>query len=280
LVYTRNGVGTTATNTGGEFPAQLVASATVNNEFSLQWSRVKPGSAQNCNLVIYSPNSTAVAFAKSVVMPAQSTAVNIGYSVPNLAPKTYEMKVACDSGNSSQVTVNYTGTPASSSAVTITPTATSSVPLQTANVKVTGAKFTPRVGTPNDSNYQNAKLVLTLVADTDSHVQNVSVEVFSEPFMNPELLTASGSKNSPIKLFSGHRALGYTIHPGTPQVVTIVLHRTSKGQVKAEEAGPGIYSPADWNLAYGQTNTASFRWAVDSKIGSFEQSPKKQWELP
>jgi hypothetical protein len=88
LVYTRNGVGTTATNTGGEFPAQLVASATVNNEFSLQWSRVKPGSAQNCNLVIYSPNSTAVAFAKSVVMPAQSTAVNIGYSVPNLAPKT------------------------------------------------------------------------------------------------------------------------------------------------------------------------------------------------
>jgi hypothetical protein len=280
LVYAKNGIGTNYTNTGGEFPSQLVASATVNSQFSLQWSRAKPGATQNCNLFIYSPNSTAVAFGKSVTMPAQSVSVDINYSVPNLAPKTYEMKVVCDSGSSSKVRVNYTGNGASSSDVAITPAATSSVPLQTAKVKVTAAKFTPRVGTQTDPNYQDAKLVLTLVAEADSQIQNVSVEVYSEPFMNSEYVTTSGSKNSPIKLFSGHRALGYTIHPGTPKTVTIILYRTSKAQVNAQEAGPGIYSPGDWNLAYGQTTTASFRWTVDGQSGSFEQSPKKQWQSP
>src|SRR3954470_11004634 len=39
LIYTRNGLGTLSTNTSGEFSSQLVASATVNKEFSLQWSR-------------------------------------------------------------------------------------------------------------------------------------------------------------------------------------------------------------------------------------------------
>src|SRR5882724_6438961 len=38
-IYTKNGVGTTSTNIGGEFPAQLATSATVNNQFSLHWSR-------------------------------------------------------------------------------------------------------------------------------------------------------------------------------------------------------------------------------------------------
>src|SRR2546426_4036672 len=37
LIYVKNGLGTTSTNTGGEFPSQLVTSATVNNEFGLQW---------------------------------------------------------------------------------------------------------------------------------------------------------------------------------------------------------------------------------------------------
>jgi len=162
----------------------------------------------------------------------------------------------------------------------LTPAATNGTPLQTAKVKVTGAKFTPRVGAQTDPNYQDAKLILTLVADVDSHIQNVSVDVYSESFMNSELLTASGSKNSPIKLFAGHRALGYTIHPGTPKTVTIILYRTSKSQVNAQETGPGIYSAGDWNLAYGQTTTASFRWTVDGKSGSFEKSPKQSWQVP
>lgn len=282
LVYAKNGIGTNYTNTGGEFPSQLVASATVNNQFSLQWSRTKPGAAQNCNLFIYAPNSTARALGKSVTMPAQSIAVNIDYSVPNpnLAPKVYEMAVVCDSGSSTKVRINYTGNGASASAVASTSGATGGAPLQTAKVKVTGAKFTPRVGTVNEPGYQDAKLILTLVAEADSEIKSVAVEVYSEPFMNSEILTASGSKNSPIKLFSGHRALGYTIHPGTPKAVTIILYRTSKSEVNAQEAGPGIYSPGDWNLAYGQTTTASFRWTVNGQSGSFEKSPKQQWQSP
>src|SRR6266496_3537308 len=42
-IYTKNGLGTTSTNTSGEFPSQLSTSATVNDEFSLHWSRTKPG---------------------------------------------------------------------------------------------------------------------------------------------------------------------------------------------------------------------------------------------
>ncbi len=146
LVYAKNGVGTNSTNTGGEFPSQLVASATVNNQFSLQWSRTKPGAMEKCNLFIMPPNSSTWSGAQNVTMPAQAIAVDIPYAVPNLAPKTYEMKVVCDSGSSTRVRVNYTGNGASSSAVEMTPAATSGVPVQTAKFKVTGAKFTPRVG--------------------------------------------------------------------------------------------------------------------------------------
>src|SRR5262245_7772326 len=41
LIYAKNGLGTTSTNISGEFASQLVASATVNNEFTVQWSRPK-----------------------------------------------------------------------------------------------------------------------------------------------------------------------------------------------------------------------------------------------
>jgi len=70
LVYTKNGIGTNSTNTGGEFPSQLVASATVNNEFSLQWSRTKPGAMEKCNLFIMPPNSSTWSGGQNVTMPA------------------------------------------------------------------------------------------------------------------------------------------------------------------------------------------------------------------
>ena len=277
LIYTKNGVGTTSTNTGGEFPSQLVASATANEEFSLQWSRTKAGKAEKANLYITPINSTAWVGVQSVTMPAQSIVVDIQYSMPNLAPNTYLLKVVGETGSSTKVRVNYTGK-GNGTSVVATPAPTGGAPLQTSKVKVIGAKFTPRVGTINQPGYQDAKLSLTLEAAVDTQIKEIAVEVYSEPFIKSELVTASGSKNAPIKLFSG-RSTALTVHPGTRKVIAITLYRTSKDELNAQEAGPGIYSPGDWNFAYGQTTTASFRCNVDGKVSSsFEQSPKKQWQ--
>ena len=282
LIYTKNGLGTLSTNTSGEFSSQLVASATVNKEFSLQWSRPKPGNGEKCNLFITPQNATAWVAIQSVTMPSQSTAVNVQLSMPNLGPRTYEMKAVCDSGSSSKVTINYTGNNTGSSA-TVTSGSTGGVTLHASGVRVTKAKFTPQVGIVNQPDYKDATLRLTLEADADAQIQIISVAVYSEPFTNPDYITASGSKNAPIKLFSGFVKNLYPIHPGQPQVVTIVLHRTSKSQVKAQETGPGIYSPADWNLAFQQTGTASFRWSVDGNESASAEQPLKtawQWTKP
>jgi len=95
----------------------------------------------------------------------------------------------------------------------------------------------------------------------------------------------SGSKNAPIKLFTGAWKMAsgttFTIHPGAPKVITMVLNRTSKGQMSVQESGPGIYTPADWKIAFAQTTTASFRWTVDGQpVGSAHQSAKNQWQQP
>jgi hypothetical protein len=279
LIYVKNGVGTTSTNTSGEFPVQLAASATVNKEFNLQWTRTKPGKAEKGNLYITSVNSTNWMAVQSVAMPAQATAVNIPYSMPNLGPKTYELKVVGETGSSTKVILSYTGKSNGSSAVA-TSTETSGPTPQASKFKVIEAKFSPRIGTINEPGYHDAKLSLTLAVEADAPLKGITVEVYSEPFKNSENLTASGSKNAPITLFSGYRAFGYVIHPGLPQIITVVLHHTAKGQVNAQEAGPGIYSPGDWNIAYGQTTTASFHWSVDGgKLsGSFDQSLKKPWQ--
>jgi hypothetical protein len=278
LIYVKNGLGTTSTNTSGEFPSQLMASATVNKEFYLQWTRTKPGKAEKGNLYITPGNSTAWIAVQSVAMPAQATSMNIPYSMPNLGPKTYELKVVGETGSSTKVTLNYTGKGSGSSAVA-TPVPTSGATFQASRFKVIAAKFTPRVGTINEPGYHDAKLSLTLEAEADTPIKGVKVEVYSEPFKNSEFLTASGSKSAPITLFSGYRAYSYTINPGSPKVITVVLYHTSKGQLNAQEAGPGIYSPGDWNIAYGQTTTASFRWSVDGKLsGSLDQSLKKPWQ--
>jgi hypothetical protein len=278
LIYTKNGLGTTSTNTGGEFPSQLVASATANKEFGLQWSRTKAGKAEKANLYIAPINSTAWVGVQSLTMPAQSTAVDIQYSMANLAPNTYLLKVVGETGSSTKVRVNYTGKDSNGTSVVVTPTPTGGTPVQTSKVKVIGAKFTPRVGTINQPGYQDARLSLTLEAGVDTQIKEIAVEVYSEPFIKSELVTASGSKNAPIKLFSG-RSTALTLHPEIRKVITIILYRTSKDELNAQEAGPGIYSPGDWNFAYGQTTTASFRCNVDGKLSSsFEQSPQKQWQ--
>src|SRR4051812_20717775 len=142
LIYTRNGLGTLSTNTSGEFPSQLVASATVNKEFSLQWSRPKPGNGEKCNLFVTPQNTTAWVAIQSISMPAQSTGVDIQVSMPNLGPKTYEMKAVCDSGSSSKVTINYTGNNNGSAAV-VTSGSTGGVMFHASGVRITSVKFTP-----------------------------------------------------------------------------------------------------------------------------------------
>jgi len=284
LVYTRNGLGTTSTYTGGEFPSQLAASATVNNEFSLRWSRPTPGKVEKCNLYVTPPNSTAWVGVKSVTMPAQSTSVDIPYSMPNLAPKTYEMKVVCDSGSSSKVTINYTGNGSTGPAIVVTvPTGGASAPTK-APFSVTGAKFTPMVGAPGVPGYKRARLTLTLGANAATTISKIEVKVWSEPWANTELITSSNSKNSPIILFEGKwTAPGgkYDVLPEKENSISITLRRTSGNDVEAQETGPGFYSPGDWGRAFAETTTAVFRWSVDGKLsGSFEQSPKKQWLRP
>ena len=60
---------------------------------------------------------------------------------------------------------------------------------------------------------------------------------------------------------------------------TVLLSRTSKNDVEAQESGAGVYSPSDWGHAFAQTTAASFRWNVDGKpSGEIAQSPKKQWQ--
>src|SRR5438876_11332538 len=120
LIYVKNGLGTTSTNTGGEFPSQLVTSATVNNEFGLQWSRTKPGKAEKGNLYIDPANSTAWVGVQSVTMPAQSTFINIPYSMPHLAPNAYQLMVVGETGSSSRVMINYNGMDSNGQPIAIT----------------------------------------------------------------------------------------------------------------------------------------------------------------
>jgi len=287
LVYTRNGLGTTNTSTNGEFASQLVALATVNGEFSLQWSRPTPGKAEKG--MVYIRRTGIPGAAEGLIsnlaptIPAQSTVVNIGIAMPSSAAGTYEMRVVGESGSSSRVIVNYTGKGSKGQAAVITPAPTGGLPAATKTpLYVTGGKFTPMVGAPKEPNYTKAKLTLNLRTLAATTVSKIEVEVWSEPWTNSELITNSKSKNSPIMIFKGKwEALGGSnqIHKDKDNRITVALSRTSKNDVQAQETGPGFYSPGDWGRAFAQTTTASFRWTVDGKLsGSFDQSPKQQWQ--
>ena len=285
LIYAKNGLGTLNTNTGGEFAPQLVATATVNNEFSLQWSRSKPGKAEKGNLYIAPLNSTAWLGARSVTMPAESTSVNIQYTMPNLAPNSYVLMVIGETGNSGKVTINYTGKgdsqPGSiASGPTVPQSSATKSPLY-----ITGVKFTPGSGAPGSGNYVKPKLTLTLRTTTKTTISKIEAEVWSEPFSNAELVTSTDAKNSPIKIFRGiWHALGgsYNIYADKDNTLTFALGRNSTNEINTEESGPGFYSPSDWGHAFAQTTTASFRWTVVSPSGnvngSLDQSPKKAWQ--
>ena len=284
-IYTKNGQGTTSTNTGGEFPSQLSNSATVNNEFSLLWSRTKPGGVAKASVFIAPSNSTAWVRVQSITMPAQSTFINIAYSMPKRAANTYQLMVIGDTGSSNRVMINYTGNDNNGQPIAFAQGPTGGLPAPAKSpLYITAAKFTPEVGALNEPGHQRAKLTLTLKTPTTTTISKIEIEALSEPFTNPELLTSSNSKNSPIVILKGKwEALGgsYQIVKDKENTITVILRRTSKNDVQGQESAPGFYSPSDWGYAFGQTTTASFRWSVTGNAGnlsgSFEQSPKKVW---
>jgi len=284
-IFTKNGKGTTSTSTGGEFGAQLAASATVDRQFSLEWSRSSPGKAESGQLYIRAvgnPNATPgfIPFL-AVNLPAQSIIANIGVTMPTPTPGTYELKVIGASGSSTKVTVNFTGTGGSSSVVVNS--SNSSLPTAAAkgSVSIIGATFSPAVGAPGAANYTPPKLTLTLRASDTTTISSLEVEVWSQPWTNAGLLTSSKSKNSPIMIFKSKVKFvgGTKLAKDKQMTYPVVLRRTTKGDVDEDETGPGFYSPADWSLAFAQTTDAIFRWKVDGKVsGSSSQSPKKPWQ--
>ena len=284
MIYSRNGVGTTNTSMSGEFASQLVTTAAVGNQFTLLWSRTKPGKIDRGLVYVRKAGGTGPYLSRMgpATIAAQATEVNIPISLPSYEAGNYELKVVSDSGSSSKVIINFNGKgSAESGAVVSTP----SVPLPPANqspIYIASAKFTPMVGGPEAPGYKRAKLILNLRTSETTTISKIDVEVLSEPWTNPELLTNSNSKNSPIVILSKKwTAAGgsYQIVKNQDNFITVTLRRNSKNDVEAAEGGPGFYSPADWGLAFGQTTDATFRWKVDGKVsGSSVQSPKKQWQ--
>ena len=283
-IFTKNGKGTTSTSTVGEFGAQLTASATVDREFSLEWSRSSPGKAESGQLYIRAvgnPNATP-GFAPflAVNLPAQSVTANIGVTMPTPTPGTYELKVIGASGSSTKVTVNFTGKGGSSSVVT---SSNSSVPPSAAkgSISIIGAIFSPAVGAPGATAYKPPKLILTLRASETTVISSLEVEVWSQLWTNPGLQTSSSSKNSPIMIFKGKVKFvaGTKVVKDKQMTYPVVLRRTTKGDIEEDESGPGFYSPADWGFAFAQTDSAAFRWRVNSQLaGSSEQSLMLPWK--
>ena len=283
MIYTRNGAGTTNTNMSGEFPSQLAASATVNGEFTLLWSRTKTGKIERGLVYIRKAGSQeaySMKLATPIIQP-QSTEVNIPISLPSYAADNYEIKVIGDNGSSSKVTINYRGSGGSS----IVTTASGPTPLPSSTrsaIYITSAKFEPMVGSPGEPGYKRAKLILNLRTAETTTISKIDVEVVSEPWTNPELVTSSNSKNSPIVIFTKKWAASggsYQIVKDKDNSITLSLRRNSKNDVEAAEGGPGFYSPADWSYAFAQTTKATFRWKVDGKIsGSAAESAKKPWQ--
>jgi len=280
LIYAKNGLGTTSTKTSGEFPSQLVASATVNNEFTVQWSRPKPGTEEKANLYVLTPNPLGRVGGKNVTMPAGATSVNIPFSMETLAPGNYVLMVVGENGRSDKVTINYTGKDNIGQVVSIPQTSPINQPVPTkSSVQVAGAQFVPAVGAPGEPGYQRAKLILNLRTVETTKISKLEVQVWSGPWTNPELLT--NSKNAPLVILKGKGAIAgsLTIVKDKDNRITVTLRRTSQGDIDDQEAGPGQYSPGDWAHAFAQTTTASFRTSVDSKaISSLEQSPQKAWQ--
>ena len=261
-IFTKEGHGTTSTNLGGEFPAKLDVYANVTNEFALKWSRDTAGPGENGNLHITKVSGTSPLGTQSVALPASTKETNIGYTMPNLAPGTYELLVAGDQGNSNRVTVNFSG--AKSTDVTLPqPTQTQSIAPASGTITVTLHHFKPMKGTPPGS-YTQPRLSYTVTASSDMICPAIDFEIDSSAFTDAETLTSSGPASyPPLKLFQKQTKGGFKLHANTPQAHAVKLDATSDFH---------------WFLAYGKTESATFRWSGPGVAGNSEQHPlQKSW---
>jgi hypothetical protein len=269
-IFTNDGVGTTRTTLGGEFPSKLETTAKVNKVFALQWSRDKAGKPEKGNLYIAPQGSTNWLGAQSVTMPADAKATNVEFTVPNIAPGTYEMVVAGESGNSTNVRVNYTGEGPGADVV-VTPIA-STVPASGSAQRQVSVTYKPMTGFPKTPGYEKPELTLTLSSENDWSISEIEVEVISDSFNNGTI-TASGSEHAPIQLFRKTWKIpstSYHIQPGAPKTIHLKLGRTPD---EVNEAQQGVSTEGDWGLAYQQTTQATFRWSVDGQEFRSVQQP-------
>jgi hypothetical protein len=277
-IFTKNGKGTTSTSLSGEFPVQLDVYANVAKDFALQWGRDNAGTEEKGNLYITKVSSTSWLGAKPVTMPPTAKGTNIEYSIPNLAPGTYELLVAGDKGNSNRVTVNFSGATSTGNGDVTLPTPSESQPPAGPGYKLRLAEFKPMVGTKKGQpDYHAAELRFEIAINGAVHINDLRFEVDSKPFTNSEVLTASDSPHSPIQLLSGKYSGKGDFPMGKSGTHLVHLKPTND----FTKEGPGISTPADWSIAYDKTDVATFKWFVNGQYaGSVEMPLHKDWNFP
>ena len=272
-VYTQNGNATTRTTLGGEFPSQLSASANVAGPFVLQWSRGKAAKEQKTGALIVSDSSGKSIGGPAATMAAGALATNVAFTFPASAkPGSYTALIKGGDEVSSKVTLNYTG--AANTQVTV-PTPTPFTPVEV-GYKIRLGPFKPMVGTAkNQTDYTPAELSFELNAKTLLNIKELRFEVYSKPFTNSEVLTASGAPHAPILLLSGKWTFKGPIQAGTSS--SNVVHLKIKSDYTKE--GPGVSTPANWHIAYGKTDVATFKWSIDGQAaGSIERPLHTVWD--
>jgi hypothetical protein len=266
-VYTQNGNATTRTTLGGEFPSQLSVSANVAGPFVLQWARDKGGKEQKTGVLTVSDSSGNTIGGPAATMAADSPATDIAFTFPASAqPGSYTALVKGGDQISSKVTLNYTG--AANTQVTV-PTPAPFTPTE-ASYKFRVGPFKPMVGTvKNQADYTPAELSFEVDAKAPTQIKELRFEVYSKPFTNSEVLTASGAPHAPILLLSGKWSFKGPIPAGKSG--SNVVHLKIKSDYTKE--GPGVSTPADWHIAYDKTDIATFKWTIDGQPGGSIEKP-------
>jgi len=272
-VYTQNGNATTRTTLGGEFPSQLSASANVAGPFVLQWARDKGGKEQKTGVLTVSDSAGNVISGPAATMAAGSPATDVAFTFPGSAkPGTYSALIKGGDEISSKVTLKYAG--AAITEVTV-PTPAPFVPVE-ASYKLRVGPFKPMVGSSKkDANYAPAELTFEVTAKGPTQLKELRFEVYSKPFANSEVLTASGGDHAPIQLLTGKWTFKSAVAAGTSESHVVHLKITSD----YTKEGPGVSTPADWHIAYDKTDVATFKWFVNGQsAGSVERPLHSVWD--
>jgi hypothetical protein len=275
MVYTQNSNATTRTTLGGEFPSQLSAYANVAGPFVLQWSRDKNANKDTkTGVLTVSDISGKSVGSSTATISAGSPATDVAFTFPTSAkPGSYYAIIKGGDEISSKVSLNYTG--AANPQVTL-PTPAPFIPPMEATYKLRLGPFKPMVGTTkSDAGYTPAELSFEVDAKTQTAIKELRFEVYSKPFTNSEVLTASGAPHAPILLLSGKWSFKAPIPPGKSG--SNVVHLKIKNDYTKE--GPGVSTPADWHIAYDKTDVATFKWSVDGQpAGSIEKPLHAVWD--